>query len=253
MLAESSDHLRRSSRRFAVRDSLALWLLRRRFPRLSVLTAIALSAAIGLGLSIALYNGWLFAMWIRFPLAAASSGVVFTIFMGLFALRTARLVEEGREEVRRNAFRLQFHRNDAELPDATRIMENIADSAREAGNQDFDPRALQAYLLFMLSMTVILICVYFVWMAPVLLADVVVEGSLVAWLYRPAFRTPESGWLSAVVEKTAIPALVLALAFAATGLGFQLYAPQATTVAEVWQHALQQRNLAAAQAAGARR
>ena len=185
-------------------------------------------------------------MWLRYPLAVAASGITFALLLRIFACRTARLIDTGRNEIRKHANRLQFDRNDAELPDPSELIDTISEASREAWRQQADPRALPAYLMLFLSITVILVCVYFVWMAPVLLADIVVEGSLVAWLFRPRFRSDESGAFGAAIEKTAIPALLLALAFAATGLGFQLCAPQATTVAEVWQHLVQQRNLAAA-------
>src|SRR5258708_4927346 len=82
---------------------------------------------------------------------------------------------------------LQFHRNDSELPDPFEFLDNISEASREAGNHHADPRALPAYLIFFLSMTVVLVCVYYAWMAPILLADVAVDGSLVGWLYRPQF------------------------------------------------------------------
>ena len=192
-------------------------------------------------------------MWLRYPLAVVISGILFTFFLGMFVRRTARLADMARDEIRRHALRLQFHRNEAELPDPSEFMDRISEMSREAGRQQDDPRALPAYVIFFMSITVVLVCVYFVWMAPVLLADVVVEGSLVAWLYRPLLPTDNSTGLSATIEKTAIPALLLTLALAGIGLSFKLYAPQATTVTEVWQHLEKQRNLAVARPDGARR
>jgi hypothetical protein len=252
VIAESSDHLQRSSRRFAVRDSVAIWLLRYRFPRLAMFMAIVACGAIGLACSTVMHHCGLTAMWLRYPLAVVISGSVFTFFLGIFVRRTARLVDTARDEIRKHALRLQFHRNEAELPDPSGFMDGISEMSRQAGRQQVDPRALPAYLICILSITVVLVCVYFVWMAPVLLADIVVEGSLVAWLYRPLFRTDNSSGLSATIEKTAIPSLLLALAFVGIGLSFQLCAPQATTVAEVWRHLERQRNLVVGRPGGAR-
>jgi hypothetical protein len=246
VISETSDHLQHSSRRFAARASVALSVQRRGYPRLAVACALTASAAIGLGCSIGLRHCGLIAMWLRYPLALAASYIVFVALLGMFVRRAARRLLEDQDQIRRDALRLQFHRNDSELPDPNALLDNVSEAAREAGRQEVDPRAAPLFLMLLLSITVILVCVYYIWMAPVLLADVAVEGALVGWLYRPRFRASGSGWRQVAFEQTGVPAFLLALAFAATGVGFQLYAPQATTVAEVWQHVLQQRYLAAA-------
>jgi hypothetical protein len=246
VIAETSNHLQRSSRRFAVRDGVALWILRRSYSRLAVAFALGVSAGIGLACSIGLRHCGLAVMWLRYPLALGVSYVVFVVLLGMIVRRTASRLVEGQAQIRRDALRLQFHRNDSELPDPNEFFDNISEASRQAEQQEVDPRALPLYLMLLLSLSVVLVCAYLIWMAPVLIADVAIEGALVSWLYRPRFRGFDDGWRQAALEQTGLPALILALAFAATGLGFQLYAPQATTVAEVWQQVLQQRKLAAA-------
>ena len=246
MIAETTQHLQRSSRRFAVRDGVALWILRRSYSRRAVAFALAVSAGIGLACSVGLRHCGLGVMWLRYPLALGVSYVVFVVLLGMIVRRTARRLVNGQAEIRRDALRLQFRQNDAELPDPNAFFDNISEAADQAQQQDADPRALPVYLMLLLSLTVVLVCAYFIWMAPVLVADVAAEGALVGWLYRPRFRGFDDSWLPVALEQTGMPVLLLALAFTATGVGFQLYAPQATSVGEVWQHVLQQRKLAAA-------
>jgi hypothetical protein len=246
VIAETSHHLQRSSRRFAVRDGVALWLLRHSWSRLAIALALAGSAGTGWACCVILRQCGLSMMWLRYPLALAAAYVAFMAILGVVVRRSARRLDNGRDQIRRDALRMQFRRNDSELPDPNALFDNASEVARQGEQQEVDPRALPVYLILFLSLTVFLVCAYFIWMAPVLLADIAVEGALVEGLYRPRFRGFDNGWRQPALEQTGLPALLLALVFAATGLGFQFYAPQATTVAEVWQHMLLQPKVAAA-------
>jgi multidrug transporter EmrE-like cation transporter len=130
VIAETSSHLQRSSRRFAVRDGVALWLLRRTYSRLAIAMAIAVSAGIGWACSVVLRQCGLSIMWLRYPLALAAAYVMFVALLGMIVWRAARRLDEGRDQIRRDALRLQFRRNDSELPDANALFDNVSEAAR---------------------------------------------------------------------------------------------------------------------------
>jgi hypothetical protein len=114
------------------------------------------------------------------------------------------------------------------------LVDGVTDGAREC---EFprDPRAIPAIVTLFLAITVVLICIYFISVAPALLAELVAEGGLVAWLYRPKRFGPESRWLTVAIEQTGVAAVALAAAYLGCGIVFQLWAPDATSIVEVWQ------------------
>jgi hypothetical protein len=151
----------------------------------------------------------------------------------MLAARAARQIEDSRQ-IRRDASHRQFHSADDDLPDGSRFFDNLPDNSDQTIRNLGDPRAIPIYLMLLMSITIVVVCIYFIWMAPVLLAEMVVEGSLATWLYRPLVRGSQANWFTVALEQTGIAAFLLAACFALTGIGFQLYAPRATTVVEVW-------------------
>ncbi len=94
-----------------------------------------------------------------------------------------------------------------------------------------------AFIIMMLSTTVILIGIYFIWMAPLIFAELIVEGALATWLYRPNARGPSANWFDVSLEQTGLPAILMTASLLAAGIGFQIYAPEAETVVDVMRHA----------------
>ena len=172
-------------------------------------------------------------MWLRYPLALGASYLTFLFLLGMLAVRAARYLGDQCDRLRRDSSHRQYHSNDAELPDSSKLFDKLPDSSDDVGRALGDPRAVPAYLMLLMSVTIVVVCIYFIWMAPVLLGEMVVEGSLAAWLYRPLLHGPQANWFSVALEQTGLAAVLLALCLMLTGIGFQLYAPQATNVVEV--------------------
>lgn len=81
--------------------------------------------------------------------------------------------------------------------------------------------------------TLALSALFLVWSAPVLFAGLLVDGALVAGLYRRLRRIDPRRWLETGVRRTWLP-LVLTARFAAlSGWGLGAYAPGAATPGEV--------------------
>jgi len=94
-------------------------------------------------------------------------------------------------------------------------------------------------VLFLLALALIvagtLAALYVVYAAPLLLAEILVEGLLVSGLYRGMKRVGRDGnWLGAAVRRTWLPVLFTLVTFSAAGYLLQRAAPRARSIGEAW-------------------
>lgn len=75
---------------------------------------------------------------------------------------------------------------------------------------------------------------YVVWAAPALLAEILVDGLLVAGLYKRVKNAERRHWLRAAVRRTILPVVLTAVSFTAAGYAMQRAVPEARTVGEFW-------------------
>ena len=78
--------------------------------------------------------------------------------------------------------------------------------------------------------------VYVVVAAPALFAEVLVDGTLTAGLYRHVKKLDEETWLEAAVKRTCIPFVVVGLFVVAAGVFFHRLAPEAASIGGVVRH-----------------
>jgi len=105
---------------------------------------------------------------------------------------------------------------------------------------DFDLDS-EGCVFFLLAVALIVagVCasLYVVYAAPLLLAEILVEGVLLSGLYRGMKRARRGGggdWLGAAVRRTWLPVLLTLLTFAAAGYLLQRAAPRARSIGEAW-------------------
>jgi len=79
---------------------------------------------------------------------------------------------------------------------------------------------------------------YIIYIAPALLAEILVDGVLVAGLYRRVKPIEQRHWLRAAVRRTLLPALLVALFFTVAGYALQKAIPEAHTMGEIWNHVM---------------
>lgn len=77
---------------------------------------------------------------------------------------------------------------------------------------------------------------YVVYLAPVLLAEVLVDGAISYALYRHLRHQERRHWLRGVVRHTAWPFTATAVFLAGMGWGMAVYAPEAKSIGEVAAH-----------------
>jgi hypothetical protein len=97
-------------------------------------------------------------------------------------------------------------------------------------------------VFFLLAVALIvagtLAALYVVYAAPLLLAEILVEGVLLSGLYRGVKRARGGrgggDWLRAAVRRTWLPVLLTLLTFSAAGYLLQRAAPRARSIGEAW-------------------
>lgn len=78
-----------------------------------------------------------------------------------------------------------------------------------------------------------------VYSAPILFAELLIDGALSASLYRRLRGLDTQHWLETAVRRTIWPFLITALVLGVAGKGMQLYAPGAKSVGDVIHHVRQ--------------
>lgn len=83
----------------------------------------------------------------------------------------------------------------------------------------------------------IIASLYVVYIAPALLAEILVDGLLLTGLYKRMKGVEQGGqgsWLKTAVRKTLLAALVVAFFFSVAGYLFQKAVPEAHSIGDVW-------------------
>lgn len=77
--------------------------------------------------------------------------------------------------------------------------------------------------------------IYLIWTAPILLAEVLVDGLIMTGLYRRLKRTEDPDhWMVGAVRRTWIPALVVVILFSFAGWLLQRAVPDARSIGGAW-------------------
>lgn len=77
---------------------------------------------------------------------------------------------------------------------------------------------------------------WIVWVAPALLAELLLDTVLAAGLYRRLRGVKGDHWLRTAIRRTGWPFLAVAILFALAGAAMQVYAPGAKSIGQVIQH-----------------
>jgi hypothetical protein len=104
----------------------------------------------------------------------------------------------------------------------------------DLGDLDDSVGCLVVALIALAVLAVLAAAGYALAVAPVLLAELVVDGIVIGGLYRAARRIDEGEWLQTALRRTWIPALLLALLLGAVGWGIQRELPWARSLGDVW-------------------
>jgi len=82
----------------------------------------------------------------------------------------------------------------------------------------------------------LLASLYVIYIAPALLAEILVDGVLLAGLYKRVKRIEQRYWLRSALRRTLTPAVLTAALFTAGGYLMQRAVPAALSIGDVWKH-----------------
>ena len=226
-------------------------LERQGFPRLQMLLLVSLTGAAGFVASSTLLRLGLTEMWLRY-LAALS--FAYLVFLGLLWLWLRTRAEEyvdipdvsGLTPSRDGGHDFDdFSGGDGSFGGggasgsfdsphsdaASNTMDSVGDAVSGA-----DEFALPLVIIFFVG-ALLLSSLGIVYSAPVLFAELLVDGVLAASLYRRVRGLESRHWLETAVKRTVWPFVVTGVLVSAIGWGMQVYAPEANSIGEVIAHA----------------
>ena len=230
-------------------------LLRKSTPRIQVSLILSLTALAGFLTSFTLLHSGVPWMWLRYPIAISIAYCVFLLLLALW-LRLQRrglniglpvldFISSGPVGPVEN---LQFGGNGdfsgggaggSWGESVTSSGASSGGSASDALDLDIDLEGAWLILLAIVALVGgLIVAFYIIYIAPALLAEVLVDGALVTGLHRRVKAIDQRDWLRAAVRRTLIPALLVVLSFTIAGYALQRAIPGAHTMGQVWKHVM---------------
>lgn len=227
------------------------------FPRLQMLFLVTLTGAAGLLASYALLQAGINEMWVRYLSAVGIAYLVFLLLLWLW-LRSS---ECDYAEIPDVTDLVPSRRSNGSDGDAFKGQGGEADgggasgwfdspeegSAAMAESNDAVGEALgaaaQAEELAIPLVVIVLLgaalfsSLFVVYSAPLLFAELLVDGMLAASLYKRLRGIEKRHWLETAVRRTFVPFALTAVFAAAAGVAMALYAPGANSIGGVLLHA----------------
>lgn len=246
----------RSPRTFRVSRSIALIRIQRElegnaYPRLQMGLIVALTGAAGWVASALLLHRGMLGMAARYPLALGLAYLVFLALLWLWLHTSASGYADSSEgpdisdaadvadmlnsALPRTSLRggvqqpVAVHDQPAELPSLGDSASSVGDALGSVGDADEFAIPLLAILL---AAGLALASFYVVYMAPALLAELLLDGVLSYSLYRHLRRGDSAHWLHTAVRRTLLPFALTAVFVALVGAGLGAYAPGAHTLGQ---------------------
>ena len=245
-------------------------LLRRGMPRLQMSLILLVTGLVGFLVSFTLLRAGVGRMWLRYPFAVIAAYVAFLLLLRLW-LAYQRWVAR-RESSSSSSSDLDLSGLDGialDLPgDAADAAfggggdfagagagggwETLGVNTEAApaslssgggsglldgldvGGVDADEGCFFVLALLLLVLGGLLASLYVIYLAPALLAEILVDGLLVTGLYRRVKEPVSGNWLLGAVRRTLVPVLLTFACFVAAGFILQRLAPEARTIREVW-------------------
>jgi hypothetical protein len=227
------------------------FLLQKGHPRLQMALILLATGSAGFLASVALHAAGLGAMWLRYPLAVAFA---YLIFLGLLALWLLSFRSRRRHQ---SILPSEVYRVDtidvssgmqpwnvpppggAGTVTAAGAGDGPATAAgRSSGTSLGDGKGCLAVVVVILIVAAVaaavLLCVWVLATAPVLLAEVLVDGLLLALVARRLGAAPPEHWTGAVLRRTLWVAVLVAVVFAVVGGALEALVPGAQTMGEAF-------------------
>ncbi len=241
-----------------IRERLKLQLSARRNPRTVMAVIVGCSAVVGFFSSMTLLHFGMTSMALRYPVSIAAAYCVFLLLLRIWLwlhdphsntnvdLPEMDIVDlSGSSSSANNAAEAGFGFGGNGDFGGAGAGGNWGESVSSAAGSnsfldglDFDLEELGFIILAVAAIIGgLLASLYIVYIAPVLLAEILVDGILITGLYNRVKKIEQRHWLKTAVKKTLLPAVLVALLFSVAGYAMRQIAPQAHSIGEVWSDA----------------
>ena len=227
---------------------------RRGYPRLQMMLLVSLTGGAGFLASFALLNYGVDSLAWRYPFAVGIAYLVFLVLLWLW-LRTshddyadlsadvAELLPDAASDLAERYVGQggQFGGGGSSGHWTSHSSEPLVELPDASAAADADEIAIPLFVILVVAgilLTVLAASASIIYSAPVLFAEIVLDGILSASLYRRLRRIEaQRWWLHSAVRRTILPFAVTAALLAVAGYVMSQYAPDARSIGEVIEHA----------------
>jgi len=219
-------------------------LLRRGLPRLQMSVLLALTGATGFLGSFLLLKLGVGSMTLRYPVAVALAYGVFLLLLRLWL----KLQSDGWGDAADLGMEV-LENCDLVLSGDLDLPAGSGGFASHDGGSGFDlsfdlddsTGILVVIALLIVAVAALGAVFWILWIAPALLAEVLVDGLVIAALYRRLRQPQPYGWLAGAIRRTCVPALLVALLLSVSGALLHRAAPEARSIGVAWKAAIAER------------
>lgn len=243
------------------RHGLISWQRHQLFmPRFQVSLLLLLTGFVGFFSSFLLLHFGVSQMWLRYPLAILSAYVAFLLLLRLwlafqrsqnnldFDAHFDLPIDGGSSDTASPSADFSFGGGgdfggggaggswgDSVSSSSSSSYSGGGSSALDGVSFDVDLEELGLVILAVVALLGGLFAsLYVVYIAPVFLAEILVDGLLLGGLYKRVGQIERKHWLQTAVRKTLLPAILCVLFFGVAGGALQIFAPEAKSIGEVW-------------------
>ena len=228
-------------------------LLQKSLPRIQVSLLLSLTGLAGFLVSFSLLHLGVPWMWVRYPIAVLIAYGIFLVLLALWLWFQRRsfdidppdldFIPSGPTE---HGDGLQFGGGDAggagaggSWGESVHTVLPVSSEGSSAPSIGLDIDLEEGWFIAIAIVALVgglIASLYIIYIAPALLAEILVDGALVAGLYKRVKHIEQRHWLRGAVRRTLMPGLLVALFFTIAGYALQKAVPEAHTMAEVWNY-----------------
>jgi len=244
-------------------ESLKRRLERKSYPRLHASIILLLTGLAGFLVSFALLRLGVSAMWLRYPLAIIVAYGVFLLLLRVWLSLCRPRDWDVLEIVETTVDVVSSDSTEVSNPGVgggdfggggaggawgesvstvtTKSTVSTFTPAKSSGSSGFSfdldlDDGWWILIVIVALLASVIAALYVVYIAPALLAEILLDGVLMAGLYKRVKSIEHKHWLRCALRRTAVPAIVTVVSFTIAGYALHAVAPEAQSIGEVWQH-----------------
>ena len=224
-------------------DKIRRRFLRHRSPRLQMFGLLALTGATGFLSSFVLLKSGVESMTLRYPVAVALAYGAFLLLLRIWihaqreeSMGVMDVVDLGVDSLETAG---SFAPEHGGVPTGGAKFHGGGDGGSSGFDLGFDFDLEGAGLLVLIAVLLIAVSalgavLWVLWIAPALLAEVLVDGLIMTALYRRLRQPQPTYWLTSAVSQTCVPALIVALFLSFAGGLLHHAVPGAHSLGVAW-------------------